>query len=193
MTTTTDGVPLWRPPGRADAEASPETLGREVGLVLALLGIGAVLRWVGVGRDLWLDEVFTLVGFVRLPLAELLTDYSHDNQHLLFSLAAHLSVGLFGESAASLRLPAVLFGLGSLWATWRLGLLLAGRREALLALAFLVFSYHHVWFSQNARGYTGLLMATVLSTELLLRALWRGRWKLWPPTPQASLSAWAST
>ncbi len=31
----------------------------------------------------------------------------------------------------------------------------------------------------NARGYTGLLFATVLATDLLLRGLWQGRWSTW--------------
>ena len=54
------------------------------------------------------------------------------------------------------------------------------RNEALfLATALLTFSYHHVWFSQNARGYTALLFATVLATDLFLRALERGTAGRW--------------
>ena len=33
----------------------------------------------------------------------------------------------------------------------------ANRKEGLLGAALLTFSYQHVWFSQNARGYTALL------------------------------------
>jgi uncharacterized membrane protein len=40
-------------------------------------------------------------------------------------------------------------------------------------------SYHHVWFSQNARGYTGLLMTTILATWAWLEALEREDWKWW--------------
>ena len=35
----------------------------------------------------------------------------------------------------------------------------------------LTLSYHHVWFSQNARGYTGLLFFTLLGTHEFLRML----------------------
>jgi hypothetical protein len=35
----------------------------------------------------------------------------------------------------------------------------------------LTVSYHHVWFSQNARGYTGLLLGTLLGTWALMRLL----------------------
>jgi hypothetical protein len=168
-------APLWQPPAESQVAGS-----RALPLLLAgLLATAALLRWIGVGQNLWIDEVFTLVDFVRLPLGQILTEYPNDNQHLLFSALAHLSVSAFGESAAALRLPAVLLGLASLWATLRLVRLVAGPREALLVVALLVVSYHHVWFSQNARGYTGLLFATVLSTDLLLRGLWQGRWSLW--------------
>ncbi len=165
---------LWRPPDGADVAGSVPWR-----VLLALGAVAAALRAIGLGRDLWLDEVLTLVDVVRRPLAEILTDYSSDNLHLLHAVAARLTVVLFGESAVALRLPAVLFGLASLAATWRLARLVGGRREALFTVALLVFSYHHVWFSQNARGYTGLLFATVLATELLLRGLWRGRGLTW--------------
>ena len=40
-------------------------------------------------------------------------------------------------------------------------------------------SYHHLWFSQNARGYSALLFWTLLSSWLFLRALDEGRSRLW--------------
>ena len=55
----------------------------------------------------------------------------------------------------------------------------SGNREAILALALLTVSYHHIWFSQNARAYTGLLAATLVSTWLLLEALSRDRLTTW--------------
>jgi hypothetical protein len=168
-------APLWEPP-----PASRELAGPRANLVFgALLCTAALLRWIGIHGDLWLDEVFALVDYLRLPLGQSVTSYPDDNQHLLYSILAHVTVAALGENAAALRLPALLLGLASLWATLRLASLVVGRREALLVVALLTFSYHHVWFSQNARAYTGLLFATALSTELLLRALWRGRWSLW--------------
>jgi hypothetical protein len=38
----------------------------------------------------------------------------------------------------------------------------------------MTLSYHHVWFSQNARGYSGLLFFTLLATWLWVRATTRG-------------------
>ncbi len=167
--------PLWTPPPGLE----PPAPRAEGALLVALLLAAVATRIPGLGSDLWLDEVFTLTDFVRPSLFRILSDYSSDNQHLLYSVAAHASVAAFGENPQALRLPALLFGVASLAALWRLGRLVAGPREALAATALLAFSYHHIWFSQNARGYTGLLLMTILSTDLLLRGLWQGRWRTW--------------
>ena len=66
--------------------------------------------------------MLTLVEFVRLPVREIVTTYTSLNNHVLYSLLAHASVGLFGESAWTLRLPAVLFGIASIWLLWWLAM-----------------------------------------------------------------------
>ena len=71
--------------------------------------------------------------------------------------------------------PAVLFGVASVPALYLLAVSVASRAEALLCAAFLAVSYHHVWFSQNARGYSALAFWTILATFFLLRALGTGR------------------
>lgn len=150
--------------------------GREYAALGAMLLLALLLRLVALDSGLWFDEIQTLVEYVRHPLADIVLTFDSQNQHLLFSILARVSVSLFGESAWALRLPAVVFGVGSLWATWRLGREIAPPREALLATGFLAVSYHHVWFSQNARGYTALLFWTVLATLCLIRLL-TGRYR----------------
>jgi mannosyltransferase len=166
--------PLWRFPPVDPWDAGP--LRREMLLLGLVLALALVLRLVALNAQLWIDEVFTLVNWVREPLGYVLTHYDTDNEHLLYTLLAQGLVRLFGESPEVLRIPALLFGLASIWATWRLARRLAGPRQALLAAGLLAVSYHHVWFSQDARGYTGLLFAAILSTDALLRWLDGGRW-----------------
>ncbi len=144
-----------------------------------ILILATLLRLYHLNDSLWFDEVVTLVEFVRLPTEELVTTYHSLNNHLFFSLQAQLSVALFGEHPWALRLPAVLFGIASIWAVWRLAFDVAGRWPALFAALLVTVSYHHVWFSQNARGYTGLLFFALLATWLLVRAIERPRLGLW--------------
>src|SRR5262249_24105119 len=101
------------------------------------------------------------------------------NNHLLYTLLARLSFLIFGESVWSLRLPAVLFGVGSIWAVYLFSCQVATWKEGLLSAGFLAFSYHHVWFSQNALGYTALLFWTLLSSWLIVRAWREAKVELW--------------
>lgn len=140
-------------------------------LLAAILLLGLILRLIHLGNGLWFDEIQTLVEYVRLPLPAIVTDYHNTNQHLLYSVLARISTLVFGESGASLRLPAALLGTASLWAFYRLAIRITDRREALLGTLLLTVSYHHVWFSQNARGYSGLLLFTLLATTAFLRLL----------------------
>jgi len=140
-------------------------------LLLSVLIVGAALRVVGLNQGLWYDEIATLVRYVRRPLAEIVTRFDTQNQHMLYSVLAHVSVKLFGETAWALRLPAVVFGVASLWALWWFGTLVTSRREALLAAALMSVSSHHVWFSQNARGYSMLLFWTLLGSGLFVKLL----------------------
>lgn len=147
---------------------------------LALLcAIGLALRLWHLGTDLWLDEVLTLTDFLRLPFREIVATFPSQNQHMLYSLLGHAAVVVFGESFAAARLPAVMFGVVGIWALFLLGRRVASTREALLACALMTFSYHHVWFSQNARGYSGLLFFSTLSTWVWKEAMTRGTARLW--------------
>jgi mannosyltransferase len=152
------------------------------GTLVVLSGITAVailLRIPALDNCLWLDEVLTMVRFARPPVATIVTSFPDQNQHMLYSLLAHWSIQAFGEHAWALRLPSVLFGAGSLWTLFLLGRPIVGRVEALLACALMAVSYHHIWFSQNARGYMGLLFFTNLSTWLWLRCFEDDRWSTW--------------
>jgi mannosyltransferase len=141
------------------------------GVVAALVVVGLVLRILHLGTGLWFDEIQTLVDYVRSPLGTIVTYYDNTNQHLFYSVLARISTQLLGESGAALRLPAALLGTASLLAFYLLAIRVTDRVEALLGTALLTFSYHHVWFSQNARGYSGLLLFTLLATAAFLRLL----------------------
>jgi mannosyltransferase len=169
-------APLLRPPFSADAD--PRFPARAALLILLLAA--AILRLRDLGDGLWFDEINTLARYVRLPLSQIVTTFGSKNQHLLYSVLAHGSVQLFGESAWALRLPAAIFGVASIAALVWFGRMVTSQLEAFAAAALLTFSYHHVWFSQNARGYSGLLLAALIGSGLLLKMTTaaQSRWPL---------------
>ena len=148
-------------------------------IVGAMLLVALALRLYGLNSGLWYDEILTSINYARMPFGEIIATYDSQNQHFFFSLLSRASTLIFGESAWALRLPAVVFGVASIWALYLLGREVGSETEALLSAALLTFSYHHVWFSQNARGYTGLLFWAILSSWYFLRGLREGRSRLW--------------
>lgn len=152
----------------AARDAAPLTAAWRAALV-AVLAVAAALRVLGLNGQLWFDELATLVVSVRHPLWDILTEFPGVNQHPFYSVLAHAAVGAFGEAPWTLRLPAAVFGVAAVWVVWEAGCDWLGRPVALLAAVLLATSSHHVWFSQNARGYTMLATFTLASTLALLR------------------------
>lgn len=150
-----------------------------IAAVSVLAAVSLVLRLYRLNDGLWLDEISTWIRYMRLPLLDIPRTYGSENQHFLFSLLARISMNVFGESVWAFRLPAVLFGSASVWAAYLFAAEAASRQAALFTAALLTFSYHHIWFSQNARGYSGLLFWTLLASYFLLRALRDDRRLLW--------------
>ena len=141
--------------------------------------LGAILRLFRLDSGLWLDEVVSLVTYFRLPAGEIVTSYESANQHLLYSLLAHGSRALFGESAWSVRLPSALLGIFSIPALYLLAREVTALREARFAAVLLAVSYHHIWFSQSARGYSGMVFCVIVGTLLLVQACRESDWRLW--------------
>src|SRR5687768_15158869 len=164
-----DGVPLWTTRAVHDDEPVPWGW-------LALLTLAAlVLRVIGLNSGLWYDEILALIESIRSPLYSIVTEFPGNNQHTLFSVLARLSTSAFGEHAWSVRLPSLVFGVAAVPVLYLFARQFVTRVEALLGCVLLTTAYHHVWFSQNARGYAVLAFLTLLCSWLLLRGLRRGR------------------
>ena len=147
----------------------------DVAFLAILMTIGAGLRFYRIDTGLWFDEILTLLDSVRSPLGEIISQFPSDNHHPLYSVLGHLAVAAFGEAPWVLRLPSALFGIVTIPMLYLVGTAVTDRREAGAAVLILTVSYHHIWFSQNARGYTALLFCVLLSTYALLRWFDTGR------------------
>ena len=147
-----------------------------LGLITAL---ALALRLFHVGSDLWLDEIAPVMRYGPLPWLDVVTSYQSSNNHLLNTLLVKGTIVLFGEREWAIRLPAVLFGTATIPAIyWAVGKA-CERRVALGAALLLALSYHHIFFSQNARGYAAYMFFAVLSSGLLVSGLHRDRAPAW--------------
>ena len=141
------------------------------GWLAGLTALAVALRLIGINDGMWWDEIRTLVDSARFPVSQIVTVFPGDNQHTFFSLLAHLSIAAFGDHVWSLRLPAVIAGVATVPLLYVFAREFVGRSEALLAAALLSVAYHHVWYSQSARGYSTLAFLAVLGSWLIVRGL----------------------
>jgi len=172
----------WLSVNRSYAQTLPaehEFSSNTLYVFLAVMVLATLLRMLHLNEGMWIDEYLTLINYVRQDLGFVATNFKDDNQHWLLSVLSKVSILIFGEQPWAFRLPAVVFGLLSIWATYRVGRLFFSARVTLLACFLLTVSYHHIWYSQNARGYTILLLGTLLSVEFLVKAIRHDHWRHW--------------
>jgi hypothetical protein len=148
----------------------------------ALAGItllALALRLVHLGDDLWLDEIVTVRSYASGSARHILSSYANANNHVLNSLLVHVALRIFGYREWAIRLPAVLWGTLTIPALYWCARQLFDRLHSLAVALLLAVSYQHIFFSQNARGYTASLLFGLLGAVLLARALNDDRLLLW--------------
>lgn len=178
---------------------SPEAAGARAGrgpafvpglALAAVVAFFAAVRLLGMGGDLWLDEIWSLhtVATLQSPV-EILTRLLHDNNHPLNSLWLYL----LGPTAPEwcYRLPAWLAGSAAVAlaaAVGRRQLRLlhpeapAAQVDAAGLLTALLFggSYLMIHYASEARGYAPAVAFGLLAVWALLHA-GPGAWRGWPP------------
>jgi uncharacterized membrane protein len=174
-------------------ESGPDLSARAASLVLAGITLVALgVRLWRIDADLWLDEITPVVLYRDFTPVEIVATYLRSNNHLLNTLLVKLTTSLFGEREWAIRLPAVAFGVATVPVLYWVARSAASRAASLGAALLLALSYHHVFFSQNARGYSTYLFFSVLATGFLLRALLTNRPSAWVGFVVATVGNFAS-
>jgi mannosyltransferase len=129
--------------------------------LLLIVAVGLACRLPALNETLWLDEAVTWKQ-TRGDLFSTLNATAIDTYPPLHNLVTLAFVKVFGASELVLRLPALLFGLSAIPATYQLGRLAAGTACGLIAAGFIALSPYAIFFSQEARMYALLMLATTL-------------------------------
>lgn len=134
---------------------------------------GTVLRLLALGQQgYWVDEIRSVL--IATGGAEREWAYPVWNIHgPLHLVILRLWMMLFGEGEAATRVLSVIFGVAAFPLFYRAALPLIGARAARFALALLVFSPFHLWYSQETRNYAMLFDVTLLAVPLYLREIER--------------------
>jgi mannosyltransferase len=148
-------------------------------LLAAVIALGAALRFTRIGhQSFWLDESFT-VDLVQRPFGDMLSGVaSTESTPPLYYVLAWLWEKVFGHGEAGLRSLSALFGTLAVPVAWR-----AARewfdspRAGLVAAALVAVNPFFVWYSQEARSYSLLVLMAALSLLFLARRSY-GWWAL---------------
>ena len=151
-----------------DASLSPSTSSPSRLLLLSLALASILLRLSHLNVSLWNDEIFSThvwLGFRRQTLAWMAYDTHPPTYHLLMLLW----VSVFGDSALSIRALPLLCSAASVFWMGRVAAYLVGPRGGVLAAALLALSGASVFYAQEARSYSLVILLLLLMSEAFLR------------------------
>ncbi len=134
--------------------------------VLLLMAAGVLLRLPALGQQsYWVDEIRSVL--IAAGGSENSWAYPLWNIHgPLHLVLLRLWMLLFGSGEAATRMLSVLFGILAFPLFYRAALPLVGARAARFALALLVFSPFHLWYSQETRNYAMLFDVVLVAVPL---------------------------
>lgn len=142
-----------------------------VSLVIVFI-IALGFRLPALRRGLVFDEIYTLIYFVRLDsLWQTISTYIEFNNHIAYSIILRWFHLMGAQSDWLVRLPALIFGLASIFALWRLARQWLNREIAVLASLMMAISPEHIQWSVTGRGYTGMLLFSLISCHYYFKML----------------------
>jgi len=142
-------------------------------MIYLILIIAFVLRLTTINQSLWLDEAIGAIATRDLSYTDLIKNFLQvDNHPPFYYLFLKFWSGIFGYSEIALRMPSILFGLGTIYLLYKIATLISSGKEKSFKLVFksiplkislsmpmaasllLAVSQFHIYYSQEARMYS---------------------------------------
>jgi len=145
--------------------------------VATLLGVLARFSHLGT-KSLWLDEAISLE-IARLDWQSLFAVLTrHEANMSFYYFLLHFWIRL-GQSEFAIRSLSAVFGALTIPAIYFLGTFLGGKRAGVIAAFLVALNPAHIAYSQEARAYSLAILLAVVSSLLLLRAMWSNSRAVW--------------
>ncbi|RJQ27339.1 hypothetical protein C4577_01575 [Candidatus Parcubacteria bacterium] len=139
-------------------------------MIWIILIIALVIRLVSLNQSLWLDEAINVLAAKNLDFISFVTRYPIADFHPPGYFAVlWVWTKIFGISEIAVRMPSVLFGVGTVWLTYLIGRKLFNLNTGIFAALFLSLAPLHIYYSQEARMYSFAAFAATLSMYFLIR------------------------
>jgi mannosyltransferase len=134
-------------------------------VLLAIMLLGAVLRFYGLGfQSLWGDELASWDISTRETISQVIGGVRSDDHPPLYYLILRVAQWIFGDSEWALRLPSAVAGWLCIPAIYILAKRLYSEREGIMAALFLAVFWAPIYYSQEARVYSMLILLSILTT-----------------------------
>ena len=148
-------------------------------ILLSLTILGSFLRFYNLGyNSLWLDEAVTYETSIK-SFGEIWTIISSgDFNPPLFYWMEHVIL-YFGNNELILRIIPAVLGVLSIPLLYLIGRELLDRNVGILAAALLTCSSFHIYYSQEARAYSSMLLFASLAILFFLIALKENNIRIW--------------
>jgi uncharacterized membrane protein len=135
--------------------------------------LGSFLRFYGLNiQSLWVDE---LSSWYRSSwdniYSVIFMGHGTDTHPPGYQILLYFIEKYIGESEVILRFPSALGGVLSIIMIFIVGTKIYSHREGLIAAALLAVSYTPIYFSQEARSYSLLILSTLVSTYFCIEIL----------------------
>lgn len=141
-------------------------------LIFIFIFIGVYLRVVGLNRaeGLWYDEINTyFIAKHQFPAEIFRTLLDRDLHFPLFYFILHFWMKFFGENDFAIRCLPLLSGILTLPVSYFVGRELNGPRGGLITLVFFSINSGLIYFSQEVRFYSLLVLLSTLVALFLVR------------------------
>ena len=129
----------------------------------AVMVLGGALRFYGLGiQSLWSDELaswyFSRDGLLQVPL-----NLREDIHPPGYFVLLHFSQTVFGDAEWALRLPSAIAGWLCIPAIYLLGRRIYSGREGIIAALLVAVSWTSIYFSQETRSYSILILLSIVT------------------------------
>jgi mannosyltransferase len=156
--------------------------------LLTIMLLGAVLRFYGLGfQSLWSDELASWDISNRETISQVIGGVRSDDHPPLYFLILRFAQWIFGDSEWALRLPSAFAGWLCIAAIYLLGKRLYSEREGIIAALFLAVFWAPIYFSQEARVYSMLILLSILTSYFWWDVMLGLRYRRELPTREAAL------
>ena len=154
---------------RAGPPAPALSRRRALILLLVLLALAAALRFYRIGdKSLWLDEVMSVRIATQPTVADAVRLVAAYDVHPPLFPIIHFFWMRLGMSDGMARVPSAVFGVLAAFFACLLASRLYGRTAGLFAALLMALSAYNVFYSQEARNYSMIVLLTLVLSWLLI-------------------------